>query len=345
LSERLARLRGLLDEPLLVSSRVNVRYLTGFQSSNAALLVENDRVRLCTDFRYVEAAREVPDIELVELPRDLYAALAGLLSGRVGFESAHVSYERYETLSGENVELVPREGLVEVLREIKDEGELDLVSRAAEITDEAYARLAREPFVGKSERELAWRLETFLHELGAHGVAFEIIVASGPNAALPHARPTERVIGSGETVIVDAGCRVGGYCSDCTRTFATGELPAELARAYDVCFSAQQTGLAAIAPGAHGATVDTEARAVIEAEGLGERFGHGLGHGVGLDVHEGPWLNPERESTLAPGNVVTVEPGIYLPGLGGVRIEDLVIVREEGAEVLSTFTKELVIVH
>jgi Xaa-Pro aminopeptidase len=262
----------------------------------------------------------------------------------MGIEAAHLSYERFEILSGGGSQLVPRAGLVETLREVKDEGELELVSRAAAIADEAYARLAREPFVGRSERALAWQLEVFLHELGAHGVAFEAIVASGPNAALPHARPTDREIGRGETVIVDAGCTVSGYHSDCTRTFATGDLPGELADAYEVCSRAQQTGLAAVDPGADGRQVDAEARAVIEEAGLGEHFGHGLGHGVGLDVHERPWLNPELESVLASGNVVTVEPGIYLPGVGGVRIEDLVIVREAGPEVLSSFTKELLTV-
>ena len=345
MSERLARLREALDEPLLVSSPINVRYLTGFQSSNAAVLVEPDRARLFTDFRYVEAARGVEGVELVELPRNLYPALAELLSGRIGFESDHMSFGRYETLGAGNAELVPHRGLVETLREIKDENELELVSRAAEITDEAYARLARERFAGRSERELAWQLEVFLHELGSQGVAFEIIVASGPNAALPHARPTDRRVGQRETVIVDAGCTVNGYHSDCTRTFATGDLPVALASAYEVCLRAQQAGLSAVAPGAEGVDVDAVARAVIEAEGLGERFGHGLGHGVGLEVHERPWLNPELESTLSPGNVVTVEPGIYLPGLGGVRIEDLVIVRKDGAEVLSSFTKELVVVE
>jgi Xaa-Pro aminopeptidase len=344
MNDRLTRLQGMLDEPLLISSPVNVRYLTGFQSSNAVLLVESDRVRLFTDFRYVEAARGVKGAELVELPRDLYAALAGLLSGPVGIEASHLSYERYETLSGGEAELVARLGLVETLREVKDEGELELVSCAAAIADEAYARLAGERFVGRSERDLAWQFEVFLHELGAHGVAFEIIVASGPNSAFPHARPTDRQIRPGETVIVDAGCTVAGYHSDCTRTFATGELPAELAEAYEVCSRAQETGLAAVLPGADGTMVDGKARAVIEAAGLGEHFGHGLGHGVGLDIHERPWLNPELVSILVPGNVVTVEPGIYLSGLGGVRIEDLVIVRAGGPEVLSSFTKELLTV-
>ena len=339
---RLERLRRRLEEPLLVSSPVSVRYLTGFASSNAALLVEPERTLLFTDFRYRESARLVSGVELVETPRRLYPHLAGVLSGRVGVEAAHLTHERFLLLSAGGVELVPRTDLVETLREVKDEAELELVRRAADIADEAFERLARERFVGRTERDLAWAMETFLHELGASGPSFEIIVASGPNAALPHARPTERVVEAGETVIVDAGCVVDGYCSDCTRTFATGELPAELARAYSVCLRAQGAGLAAVVPGADGKAVDAVARAVIDGEGLGDRFGHGLGHGVGLEVHERPWLNPEFESTLAAGNVVTVEPGIYLPGLGGVRIEDLVVVGVDGPEVLSSFTKELV---
>jgi Xaa-Pro aminopeptidase len=344
MSERVSRLRERLEEPLLVSSPANVRYLTGLASSNAALLVDDDRVRLFTDFRYREAARSVPGVELQETRRDLFGHLGELLEGWIGFEAAHLTYARYEELTAAGLELVPRTGLVEDLREVKDEGELELITRAAAITDEAYARLARESFVGRSERELAWRMATFLHELGADGPAFEIIVVSGPNAALPHARPTGRRVEAGETVIVDAGCTVDGYNSDCTRTFATGDLPSELARAYDVCLRAQTAGLAAVVPGASGISVDAEARSSIEAAGLGESFGHGLGHGVGLEVHEAPWLNPEMASTLAAGNVVTVEPGIYLPGLGGVRIEDLTIVCDSGPEVLSGFTKEPVVV-
>jgi Xaa-Pro aminopeptidase len=343
-SERLERLRGRLEEPLLVSNPVNLRYLTDFASSNAALLVDSEGGRLFTDFRYAVAARDVPGVELVEAPRNLYAALGTLLPGRVGFEPSHLTFERHEQLAAAGVELVPRSALVECLREVKEEGELALVRQAAAVTNAAYERLAQERFSGRTERELAWQLEVFLHESGAEGPAFELIVASGPNAALPHSRPTDRVIGTGETVIVDAGCALGGYNSDCTRTFATGVLPGELASAYEVCAHAQAVGVAAVRPGVEGTAVDAEARAVIEAEGLGRRFGHGLGHGVGLEVHERPWLNPELESVLAAGNVVTVEPGIYLPGLGGIRIEDLVVVREEGPEVLTTFPRELVVV-
>jgi Xaa-Pro aminopeptidase len=341
---RLERLRAGLEEPLLVSSGLNVRYLTGFDSSNAALLVEPDRVRLFSDFRYADAAREVQGVEFVETKRSLFASLAELLDGRVGFEADAVPYGAWETLRRDGLELIPRRGLVEGLRAVKEERELTAIRRAAEITSEAYARLAEEPFVGRTERELAWRLEEHFHELGAHAPAFETIVASGPNGARPHARPTDRETVAGETVVVDAGALVDGYCADCTRTFATGPLPDELKDAYAACLEGQLAGLEAVRPGTTGVDADAAARGRIEAAGLGEEFGHGLGHGVGLDVHEAPRLSRESTDTLAAGNVVTVEPGIYLEGLGGIRIEDLVIVGEDGPEVLTSFTKDLVTV-
>jgi Xaa-Pro aminopeptidase len=341
---RLERLRAGLEEPLLVSNGLNVRYLTGFDSSNAALLVEPDRVRLFSDFRYADAAREVQGVEFVETKRSLFASLAELLDGRVGFEADAVPYGAWETLRRDGLELIPRRGLVEGLRAVKEERELTAIRRAAEITSEAYARLAEEPFVGRTERELAWRLEEHFHELGAHAPAFETIVASGPNGARPHARPTDRETGAGETVVVDAGALVDGYCADCTRTFATGPLPDELKDAYAACLEGQLAGLEAVRPGTTGVDADAAARGRIEAAGLGEEFGHGLGHGVGLDVHEAPRLSRESTDTLAAGNVVTVEPGIYLVGLGGIRIEDLVIVGEDGPEVLTSFTKDLVTV-
>lgn len=341
---RLERLRAGLEEPLLVSNGLNVRYLTGFDSSNAALLVEPDRVRLFSDFRYADAAREVQGVEFVETKRSLFASLAELLDGRVGFEADAVPYGAWETLRRDGLELIPRRGLVEGLRAVKEERELTAIRRAAEITSEAYARLAEEPFVGRTERELAWRLEEHFHELGAHAPAFETIVASGPNGARPHSRPTDRETGAGETVVVDAGALVDGYCADCTRTFATGPLPDELKDAYAACLEGQLAGLEAVRPGTTGVDADAAARERIEAAGLGEEFGHGLGHGVGLDVHEAPRLSRESTDTLAAGNVVTVEPGIYLEGLGGIRIEDLVVVRDAEPIVLTSFTKELVTV-
>jgi Xaa-Pro aminopeptidase len=341
---RTERLRTILEEPLLVSNGVNVRYLTGFESSNAALLVEPDRVRLFSDFRYAEAARAVEGVEFVETKRSLLVSLADLLEGRVGFEADAVTYGSWETLSADGLELIPRRGFVEALRAVKDAGELDAIRRAGAITSEAYARLADEPFIGRTERELAWHLEELFHGLGADAPAFETIVASGENGARPHTRPSDREIAAGETVVIDAGVIVDGYCSDCTRTFATGPLPNELTDAYAACLEGQLAGLEAVRAGTTGVEADAAAREKIEAAGLGEKFGHGLGHGVGLEVHEAPRLSRESTDTLAAGNVVTVEPGVYLEGLGGIRIEDLVIVGEEGPEVLTSFTKDLVTV-
>ncbi len=344
MSARVDRLRETLEEPLLVTHGPNVRYLTGFSSSNAALLVEPERVRLFTDFRYVDAARAVEGVELVETKRSLMAALAELLEGRVGFEADAVSYASWETLGDGGLELVPRRGLVEALRAVKDDDELDSIRRAAEITSRAYERFAEEPFVGRSERELAWRLDGLFHELGAHAPAFESIVASGPNSARPHARPTDREVQAGETVVIDAGAQVDGYCADCTCTFATGPLPDELRAAYAATSDGQLAGLEAVRAGVTGVDADAAARDRIEAAGYGEKFGHGLGHGVGLDVHEAPRLSRESSDTLVAGNVVTVEPGIYLEGLGGIRIEDLVIVTDGEPEILTTSTKDLVTV-
>jgi Xaa-Pro aminopeptidase len=342
---RVDRLRDSLDEPLLVSAPANVRYLTGFVSSNAAVLVEPDRVRLFTDFRYAEAARAVEGVEVELLKRNLYGSLAELLSGRIGFETSALTYASWETLTAGGAELVPRAGLVEALRAVKDESELRAIRAAAGITNRVYDALWKEQFVGRSERDVAWRIEVLFHELGAEGVSFPPVVAAGPNGAKPHADPGETPIGPGQTVVVDAGCIVDGYCSDCTRTFATEPLPDELARAYEVCLAAQEEALAAVRTGERGEDVDGVARRRIEGAGFGEAFGHGLGHGIGLLVHEAPRLAPESGDVLATGNVVTVEPGIYVSGLGGIRIEDLVVVGDDGPEVLTSFPKELTTVH
>ena len=341
---RIEALRSSIEEPLLVSNRVNVRYLVGFESSNAALLVEPPRVQLFSDFRYAEAGRAVEGVEFVETKRSLYLDLAERLSGRIGFEADDFTYADHATLAAGGLELVPRYGLVEALRIVKDEEERHAIRRATEITNEAYERLAAERFIGRTERELAWRMDELFHELGAEEPAFSTIVATGPNGARPHADPGEREIEPGQTVVVDAGARLDGYCSDCTRTFSTGPLPDRLEEAYAVCQEAQLAGLAAVRAGVSGIDADAAARARIEDAGLGEAFGHGLGHGVGLDVHEAPRLSRESADTLAAGSVVTIEPGIYLEGLGGIRIEDLAIVRDGEPEVLTTFTKDLVTV-
>ncbi|HET9673819.1 MAG TPA: Xaa-Pro peptidase family protein [Gaiellaceae bacterium] len=341
---RIDRLRELLQEPLLVTTPVNVRYLTGFESTNAALFVDDGRTLLFSDFRYAEAGRKVEGVEFVEVERAIMRGIAGHVQDRVGFEAPHLTYANWDFLRSAGLDLVPTSGTVEQLRVVKSEAELELISRAAEIANDAYERLAEEQFVGRTERDVAYAFDRFLHEGGADGPSFPTTVASGVNGATPHAHSGDRVIERGETVVVDAGAVVGGYASDCTRTFATGPLPDELKRAYDVVLEAQLEGLDAVAPGTTGKEADAAAREVIERNGLGERFGHGLGHGVGLLVHEAPTLRPESEDTLAENQVVTVEPGVYIPGLGGIRIEDLVVVRDGEPLVLTSFTKDLVTV-
>jgi Xaa-Pro aminopeptidase len=338
---RVDRLRALVDGPLLVTNLVNVRYLTGLASSNAAALVEPERVRVFADFRYAEQGRRLQGAEFVEVGRNLYAGLAQQLSGRVLFEADHVTYAAWETLRAGGLELEPTTGLTLGLRAAKEPAELEAIGRAARITDRAYERLVEEPFRGRTEAELAWRLEQLLHDEGAEGLAFPIIVASGPNAANPHTEPGERRVEDGDTVIVDCGARWGGFCSDCTRTFAVGGLSDRLSAAYDVVHEAQLAGLQAVGPGVSGRGADGVARRIVDATEFEGAFGHGLGHGVGMEIHEAPVLRPESEDTLEPGNVVSVEPGIYLPGEGGIRIEDLVVVTDDGCERLSLFPKEL----
>ncbi len=344
MNSRLERLRAGLELPLLVTTPVNILYLTGLSSTNAAVLVEPGRARLYTDFRYIERAQAAEGVEAVETPRTVLPALAELLDGTVGFEADHVTYAGWQTLGANGLALVPTQGVVEALRAVKEPAELDAIRGAAAISDRAFEALARERFTGRSERELAWTMDRLLHDFGGEGPAFETIVAAGENGSRPHAIPGDRPIEAGTLVTIDAGTTVGGYRSDCTRTFSTGDLPDELARIYEVCLAAQEAGLAAVRAGLTGVEGDAAARRVIEGAGYGERFGHGLGHGVGLDIHEAPVLRPESTDTLVAGNTVTVEPGIYLPGTGGVRIEDLVIVTEDGGERLTRFTKDLLTV-
>jgi len=342
MNDRVERLRAKLEEPLLVSDPVNVRYLCGLDSTNAALVVEPERVRLFTDFRYAASARAVEGVEFVETKRDLFQSLADALTGRIDFEATSVTYERYARLHAGGIDPVPTYGVVEELRAVKDDGELEALRRASEITSEAFEQFAEGRFIGRTERELAWRMEQLQREIGGEAMSFSAVVASGPNSAKPHTTPGDRKVQAGEIVLVDTGCIVDGYCSDCTRTFATGPLPEELVRAYEVCLDAQLQGLEAVRPGASGPGVDAAARDKIEAAGFGDAFGHGLGHGVGLLVHESPRLARESRDTLEERMVVTVEPGIYLSGLGGIRIEDLVVVRDGEPEVLTTFTKDLI---
>ena len=345
MSSRIERLRELLEEPLLVTNLVNVLYLTGFDSSNAALLVEPDRARLFTDFRYIESARAIEGVEAVQTKRAVIGWLCENLSGRIGFEADVLPWSFAEQLREAGIELVPRKGLVEQLRAVKDEGELETFRRACAITDRMFERLVSEvPFVGRRERDVAWDITRLYHEEGADEPAFEAIVGSGPTGARPHGRAGDRVIEAGELVVIDTGANVGGYVSDYTRTLATGELDGEMREAYDVVLAAQQAGLDAIRAGVRGIDADAAARGVIEGSDFAGTFGHGLGHGLGLDVHESPRLSTESSDTLVAGNVVTVEPGVYLEGRFGIRIEDDVVVTDDGIENPVGFTKELLTV-
>ncbi|CAN5181326.1 Xaa-Pro peptidase family protein [soil metagenome] len=341
MNARIERLRASLKEPLLVTNPTNVLYLFGFRSSNAALLVEPDSVRLFTDFRYSEAARAVEGVVFEETKRALLNDVAQRLSGPIGFEADFVSYSSYMTLRSGAVEPIPRRGLVERLRAVKADEELASIRRACEITDRTFDRLAEERFVGRTELDLAWTIEQLFHDEGA-GLAFETIVASGPNAARPHGRATERKIAVGETVIIDTGCTVNGYASDYTRTFTTGTVDGVIKEAYATVLAAQEAGLEALRAGVTGVQADGAARRVVDETSFAGMFGHGLGHGLGLEVHESPRLSTESTDTLAPGNVVTVEPGIYLEGRAGIRIEDNVVITPDGIENFTGLRKDLI---
>jgi Xaa-Pro aminopeptidase len=349
---RADRLVALLDERsldwLLVTNLVNVRWLTGFTGTNGACLVSRDERLFLTDFRYVERARaEVREFERLEAGRDLLGDLAARLTGRAGFDDAHVSVRAHRRLmekAGEGVELVAAGGLVERLRERKEEDELRAMRAAAQIADSAYSDVRERGLVGRTEREVAIAMVRLMEDLGAEGPSFPPIVAAGAHGALPHAEPRDAEIPAGTLVVIDAGARVDGYCSDCTRTFATGPLPGDAAEVYGLVLRAQQEALAAARAGAERREVDGVARRIIDAAGHGERFGHGLGHGVGLEIHEDPRLTRVAEGSLSEGNTVTIEPGVYLPGSFGVRIEDLVAITADGPEVLTAFPKELVTV-
>jgi Xaa-Pro aminopeptidase len=343
-NERLRRLQKSLEEPLLVTNPINVLYLVGFKSSNAALLVEPEEVSLFSDFRYAEAARTVEGVRFEEAKRALLKDLAERLCGPIGFEADFISFSGYETLRGGSIEPVPRRGLVETLRAVKDERELAALKEACEITDRVFERLVDERFVGRTERDVAWTIEQLFHDEGAERIAFETIVASGPNSARPHGRATDREIGRGETVIIDTGCTVQGYASDYTRTFATGPLEEDLREAYAVVAAAQQAGLEAMRAGVAGVDADGAARGVVDESPFAGLFGHGLGHGLGLEVHEAPRLSTESEDTLAAGNVVTVEPGVYLEGRAGIRTEDDVVVTKDGINNYTGFRKDLIVV-
>jgi Xaa-Pro aminopeptidase len=333
---------------ILVTDMVNVRYLTGFGGTNGACVCGEEARVFLTDFRYTERAEaEVEGWEVVTVKDDWLGGIASRLSGRAGFEDHKMSVRalgKLEEKLPEGVSLEGAGGAVEKLRRIKDEAELAAIAAAAELADEVWRWTLERGLTGRSELDVARAAEARMRELGAEP-SFPTIVATGPNGALPHAEPGERQIGRGELVVFDMGAKLDGYCSDGTRTFATGE-PGEGPReVYELVRGAQVAALDTVAAGAGGEDVDGVARKLIEAAGHGEHFGHGLGHGVGLEVHEEPRVSQRSEDVLEAGEVVTIEPGVYLPGELGVRIEDLVVVTADGHRNLSGLPKDLQLVE
>ncbi len=350
-AERLTRLRSTIAEAglegLVVTDPVNRRYLSGFTGTNAMLLVLPGRALLFTDGRYWEQAEEQsPNWDLVRASRyllpDLFDVLRQAGARHVGFESANVSYNLWQELKVgvEPTELMPVPGLIEALRAVKDAGEIASIQRAASIADAALEQaLPRLGQAGVRERDVSVAMESYISLADAENWPGGFIVASGDRSALPHWRASLRRISPGEMVVIDWGCIVDGYYSDATRTYAIDRPPDELRQVYEIVLVAHNAGLAAVRPGVSGHDADAASREVIAKAGYGDYFGHGLGHGVGLAIHEAPRLAPGSQDVLEVGNVVSVEPGIYLPSKGGVRIEDLVVVTEDGCRSLNQLPK------
>ena len=353
-TNRLSQLREKLGQQeiaaIFVSQSDTRRYLSGFDGSAGYLLITGKDAIIATDFRYIEQVKQQsPDYRVFQISGDManwFPELVADLRGRkLGFELQHMSLAMYRQV-GDIIKrvappprLVPLEGLVESLRAIKEAEEIEVIAQAADISDGAFRHVEENMKAGMSEIEVAWEVERFMREHGSQAVPFDVIVASGPNAALPHARPSERAIQEGEPVLRDIGARVHGYASDLTRTICLGEPDDDFKKVYDIVLGAQLAALELIKEGMTGEQADNLARTVIAETGYAEAFGHALGHGIGLVAHESPRLGPGSNEKLASGMVFTIEPGIYLPGWGGVRIEDLVVLENGNLRVLSKARK------
>ena len=350
IANRLQNLRQALaakaSEAILISQPENRLYLSSFDGSAGYLLITQKAAILATDFRYIEQAKaQAPDYEIRRIAGNVADWLPGLATElgltSLSFEAAHTTCAMYRQLDAaldktkSQVKLSPMDGLVESLRAIKEPEEIKLIRQAAELADAAYEYVEAGIQAGMTEKEVAWEIEKTLHEKGSQAIPFDIIVASGPNAALPHARPTSRVIGNEEPLVIDMGARIDGYCSDLSRTLCPGKRDDRFNEMYDIVLKAQQAAISSIKEGVTGEEVDAAARKYIEDAGYGEAFGHGLGHGVGLAAHELPHIAPNSSEPLIDGMIFTVEPGIYLAEWGGVRIEDMVLMENGQARLLS----------
>ena len=354
MTDRLDKLRSQLAakglDSLIISQAENRRYLSGFAGSAGFLLISQQRAILATDFRYVEQAQaQAPGFEVVKIQGEIAKWFPRLVSDldaqKLGFEGKAISFSTYkelaDALSGikNKISLVPTDGTVESHRAVKDKDELRLVEKAAALADAAVEYIVPRIKPGDPEKDIAWEIESFLRRNGSEPVPFELIVASGPNSAMPHARPTDRAIREGEPVVIDIGATVEGYTSDITRTICPGNGDSTFNKVYDIVLGAQLTAMATLQAGMTGEQADRLARTVIEQAGYKDAFGHGLGHGVGLATHEEPRLGTSSTDILAEGMVFTIEPGIYISGWGGVRIEDMVVLEGGKVRVLTKARK------
>ena len=350
MTERLERIRQQLDknglDAVFVSQSENRRYLSGFTGSAGYLFITRKSAILATDFRYIEQARgQAPEFDIFQTQGATSKWFGELVSPsdikKIGFDANDITFATYRLLTADipGKELVPTESLVESLRAVKSDEELSLMTKAAAISDAAFEKVAHGIRAGMTELEVAWDLEKTMRENGSEPLPFEIIVASGPNAALPHHRPGDRRLADGDPLIIDMGARVGGYTSDLSRTICVGKQDEKFGKIYDLVLGAQLTAIATIGAGMTGGTADGLARTVIEQGGYGECFGHGLGHGVGLATHEKPRVGKGADDILTDGMVFTIEPGVYISGWGGVRIEDMVVLKQGRAQVLSKARK------
>jgi Xaa-Pro aminopeptidase len=342
-NKRVPKLRRLFGagkiDGIFITQAENRRYLSGFHGTAGYLFITPKKAVLATDFRYIEqAGSEAPDFKILRIGGNMAEWLPGLLSDsaihRLGFESSDVTHSFHRQLQdvlkkkGVSVKLVPVNGLVESLRAVKDDGEIELIKKASAITDKSFNNVSRRIKAGMTESQVAWEMEKNMRENGSQALPFDIIVGSGPNSALPHAKPSDRVIRDGEPVVIDMGAKVGGYASDLSRTLCAGQPDAQFKKVYNTVLEAQMTAISKIKAGMTGHEADNIAREIIVKAGYGEAFGHSLGHGVGLAEHESPRLGPGSKDVLSNGMVFTVEPGIYLTGWGGVRIEDTVVMEK-----------------
>ncbi len=354
--KRLRRLRVSIEDKgldaILVSQPQNVRYLSGFTGSSGWLIISEQNAVLATDFRYTQQAKgESPDFQIIQIKQQLHDWLPDIISDfgwhKLGFEANSVSYDSHRKLhkaiktNQVNLKLIPTNGIVEQLRSIKEPEELVFIKKAVELTDAVFEQVKSVIRHGITEKEAAWEIEKSFRQEGSEGIPFEVIVASGSNSALPHAQPAEKMILTDEPVLIDMGARINGYCSDFSRTMFLGEPNKTFRDVYDVVLKAQNTAIEKIRSNMAASQADHFARSVIEQSGYGDCFGHGLGHGVGLAVHESPTISPSSSDLLTDGMVFTVEPGIYLEGQGGIRIEDLIVLENGKAKVLSRGSKNL----